>query len=262
MLPILTMIFFVFGLIIGSFLNVVILRYNTNKTFGGRSACMTCRTTLSWYELIPLGSYVALGGRCKNCKVKISIQYPLVELATGFLFAVLFLKLQNVFLTDPNLFIATFAYYALLFSLLIIIATYDIKHKIIPDIFSGIFGVIALIGIFIFPAASLALHLPSLWALLSGPIVALPFVLLWFLSGGTWMGLGDGKLALGLGWMLGLSVAISGIVVSFWTGAIVGIILMIFSKNYKMKSEIPFGPFLVFGTIVAFLFELHIFSSF
>ncbi len=259
MLTLLTIIFFTFGLIIGSFLNVVIARYNTERGFGGRSACMSCRTTLHWFDLVPLGSYLILGGRCRTCSVRISMQYPMVELVTGLIFALLFLKFQNIFLLNTLHFALTYAFYGTLFALLIVIATYDLKHKIIPDAFSFAFGALSFLGIFIFGEGGLGLHVPHWSEFLSGIFIALPFALLWLLSRGAWMGLGDGKLALGLGWMLGLSRALSGIVLAFWTGALVGIFLMVLSRNYKMRTEIPFAPFLVFGAIVAFLFDLNIF---
>lgn len=260
MIVTLGIIFFIFGLIIGSFLNVVIYRYNTTRSLGGRSACMSCQNTLSWHELIPLFSFIALQGRCKTCKTKISIQYPLVELMTGLSFALLFLKFQNVFFADMFIFAITFAYYAFMFSLLVVIATYDLKHKIIPDQLSLIFGIISFIGLFFFTTSGFLPHQPGALELFSGVLVALPFAFLWLVSGGTWMGLGDAKLAIGLGWLLGLSRAFSGIVVAFWSGAIIGILLLFFSKKHSMKSEIPFAPFLVFGTLLAFLFELHLFG--
>ncbi|MBI2627470.1 prepilin peptidase [Candidatus Nomurabacteria bacterium] len=152
MLFLLLVIFFILGLIIGSFLNVIIYRLNTARSFGGRSACMSCQNRLCWYELIPLFSFLGLGGRCRSCKTKISIQYPLVELATGLIFALLFFKLQDVFYTNSLVFFITYDYFALLFSLLLVIATYDLKHKIIPDILSFAFGALAFIGLFFFSA--------------------------------------------------------------------------------------------------------------
>jgi len=259
MLAIVTTTFFVLGLIIGSFLNVVILRYNTGRSFGGRSACMTCESELRFHELIPLFSFFALSGRCLSCKTKISIQYPLVELATGVLFAGLFLKFQDLFFTSTLAFAFLYAFYALLFSLLIVIATYDIKHKIIPDLLVFIFGLLAFLSIFILNPSGIYPHWPNLWELVSGVLVSLPFALIWLLSRGTWMGLGDAKLALGLTYLLGLSRMLSAVVISFWAGAIVGLLLLIFSKSHGMKSEVPFAPFLVFGAIAAFLFELHLF---
>ncbi len=220
---------------------------------------MSCQSTLLWYDLVPVLSFCALGGRCRNCKTKISIQYPLVELASGLIFAGLFLKFQDLFFVNTLSFAFTYAFYATMLSLLLVIAVYDIRHKIIPDIFALIFGILAFVGIFLFNASGFSPHLPTLWEFLSGLFLSLPFALMWFLSRGTWMGLGDAKLAVGLGLLLGPAKILSGAVLSFWSGAIVGIGLVIFSKKLKIKSEIPFAPFLVLGTILAFFFELHIF---
>ena len=123
-----------------------------------------------------------------------------------------------------------------------------------------VFGILAFIGMFLFSGYGFNPHIPSVWEFLSGIFIALPFALMWLISKGTWMGLGDAKLSLGLGWLLGLSRVLSGAVVAFWSGAIIGLILIIFSKKHGMKSEIPFAPFLVFGALIAFLFELHLFS--
>jgi prepilin signal peptidase PulO-like enzyme (type II secretory pathway) len=224
--------------------------------------------TLSWYELFPVFSYLGLRGRCKNCKTKISIQYPLVELVTGLIFAGLFLKFQDIFLLSTLEFSFVYAYYAVVFSLLVVIAVYDIKHKIIPDSLSLALGILAFIGLFIFGNSNFLgfygfyPHIPSIWEFLSGPIIATPFAFFWLVSGGRWMGLGDAKLALGLGWLLGLSGALSGVVMAFWIGAIVGITLVIFSPKHGMKSEIPFAPYLVLGTLLAFIFSLSLFPLF
>ena len=255
----LAFIFFVLGLIIGSFLNVVILRFNTERSFGGRSACMVCLNKLSWYELIPVFSFLGLRGRCRNCKTKISIQYPLVELVAGLIFTALFLKFQDVFFANTIIFSFTYAYYATAFVLLLIVAVYDLKHKIIPDTLALLFGILTFLGLFLFGSYGFYPHLPSIWEFLSGLLIAAPLALFWLVSRGTWMGLGDAKLAIGLGWLLGLSRALSGVVVAFWVGAIIGLSLVIFSRKHGMKSEIPFAPYLVLGTLIAFLFELHLF---
>ncbi len=251
-------LFFSFGLIIGSFLNVVIYRYQT-KSLGGRSACMSCRSKLEFYELIPILSYLVLGGRCKSCKTKISMQYPLVELITGVIFASIFFKFQNILYIDAYGFAGLFIYYALAFALLLVIAIYDLRHKIIPDQLSFMFGLLAFVGLFLFNSFGFYPHIPSILEFFSGFMTALPFATLWLVSRGAWMGLGDGKLAVGLGWLLGLSRAVSGGVVAFWSGAIIGIMLLLTQKRYGMKSEIPFAPFLVLGAYLAFIFELHLF---
>lgn len=220
---------------------------------------MNCQHQLCWYELIPLISFLGLRGRCKVCKSKISKIYPAVELTTALTFAGLFFKFQDVFFSNLGSFLITYAFYAVLFSLLIVIAFYDLRHKIIPDRMSLLLGLLSFIGLFLFNSNGFYPHMPSLTDFASGLVIALPFFLFWLLSKGTWMGLGDAKLAVGLGWLLGLSRVLSGVVLSFWMGAAFGIILIFGTRQYGMKSEIPFAPFLVFGSIVAFLFELHIF---
>lgn len=263
MIPTLTIIFFVLGLIIGSFLNVVIIRLNTERSLGGRSGCMSCGHTLSWHELIPVFSFLFLAGRCLKCKAKISFQYPLVELITGLVFALLFLKFQDAFFLNTLIFSFTYAYYAAVFSLIVVIAVYDLRHKIIPDVLSFILAILGFVGLFLLNSngmLSFSMHLPTLWGFLSGFIIAAPFAFFWLISKGAWMGLGDAKLAIGLGWVLGLSRAVSGVVVAFWIGAVVGIFLVVFSKDHGMKSEIPFAPYLALGALLAFLFELHLFG--
>ncbi len=267
MIPFLVIVFLVLGLIIGSFLNVVIFRLNTRKSFfgsfGGRSGCMSCQNKLAWYELIPVFSFLGLRGRCKNCKNKISLQYPLVELMTGFIFALLFFKFQDLFFFQTLTFSFTYAFYALIFSLLTVIAVYDLKHKIIPDILSLVLGFLTLAGLFFLQgngSLSFPLHWPTLLEFFSGPIIATPFAFFWLVSSGRWMGLGDAKLAISLGWLLGLVGALSSVIFAFWVGAIVGLSLIIFShKKHSMKSEIPFAPYLVLGALLVFLFDLYLF---
>ena len=260
-----TILFFVFGLIVGSFLNVVIIRHNTSRSLGGRSGCMVCEKKLAWYELIPVFSFLFLKGRCKGCQTRISIQYPLVELVTGLIFSLLFVKFQTLFQINPQSFYLTFIFYAVAFSLLLVIAVYDLRHKIISDKLVLIFSIITFLGLFLFTAHGLPAqagflpHWPTLWQFGAGLLIALPFAFLWLVSKGAWMGLGDAKLAVGLGWLLGLAQGLSGLVLAFWTGAIVGVALLFLSKKYSMKSEIPFAPFLVLGAILAFFFSLNVF---
>ena len=124
-------IFFLFlGAIIGSFLNVVILRYGKDS-LDGRSHCMGCDKQLKWWELIPIVSYVFLRGKCSGCGKKISIQYPLVELLTGLLFLGAYLKLEHIL---------EILFVSLLFSILVFVLVYDLYHKIIPDFFSYSFA--------------------------------------------------------------------------------------------------------------------------
>ena len=176
MIVLLTTIFFILGLIIGRFLNVVIYRLNTARSLGGRSACMSCKSSLAWYELIPVFSYLGLQGRCKSCKTKISLQYPLVELASGLMFAALFLKLYQggeeiYFWLDPG-FVISYIYYATAFSVLLVIAVYDLRHKIIPDRLAILLGVLAFLGLFFFQNSYFDVHAPSMLEFLSGILIA------------------------------------------------------------------------------------------
>jgi len=149
-----------------------------------------------------------------------------------------------------------------MFSLLIVISVYDMRHKIIPDKLVYIYAVIALFSIFVNQTGMGSFFItPPLMSVLSGPLFALPFALLWLVSRGRWMGLGDAKLTLGLGWMLGPLATLAMITLSFWIGAVVGLALMFFSRRkIGMKTEIPFAPFLIISTFIIFIFSVDIFS--
>lgn len=238
---------------------MVVYRFKTKRSLGGRSACMSCRAQLRFYELVPLFSYIFLRGRCRTCCSRISIQYPLVELISGIIFASLFWKFQSWFWTDPRLFLINFIFYSLAFLILLAISTYDIKHKIIPDEMSLALGVISLAGLFLFCTGGVAIHTPKLTDFLAGVYLFLPFALLSLGSRGAWMGFGDAKLALSLGWLLGVARGLSGVVLAFWIGTIAGVFLMLGKKKYGLKSEIPFAPFLAIGAFLAFIFNLNLF---
>jgi leader peptidase (prepilin peptidase)/N-methyltransferase len=242
------LIAFVFGTIIGSFLNVVSLRFRTGIGLGGRSMCMKCGKMLTWKELIPIVSFLYQRGACKGCKSRISWQYPLVEFAAGIVFASICFRFPPL----TSLTAITTAAYLLATCLLLPIAAYDWKHKIIPDQLVYAFDTIALASVFIGGASWL--HAPHLATLLAGPIIALPFAFLWLVSKGTWMGLGDAKLALGIGWLLGLNGGVNAVILAFWVGAILGVIFMVATyKRYKSRLEIPFGPYLILGMYLALL---------
>lgn len=253
---------FVFGLIIGSFLNVVILRYNTGKGIGGRSGCMSCGATLQTVDLIPLLSFVWNRGRCRFCGRPISWQYPLVEISTGVLFLLTYLAFGlPLSLTE----IVIFLIYLIAIAILTVITVYDIKHKIIPDSFVYAFAMLGIIKLATLYFAGLSI---SAWDLLAGPILFLPFFLLWYFSKGQWIGLGDGKLALGIGWLLGLSSGGAAIILGVWIGAAVSIIMLIFYKIklfkarnlLTMKSEVPFAPYLILGFLIVLFLHLNILS--
>jgi leader peptidase (prepilin peptidase) / N-methyltransferase len=250
---------FFFGAIIGSFLNVVILRYRSGRTIGGRSACMTCSKVLTWHELIPIGSFLTQRGKCVKCKTRISWQYPIVEAITGFLFVLVFYRFEYLLLSTPILFALLFAFHALLVCILIILSVYDIKHKILPDKFVFLFASLAVIGMFLIKGDAIVLHFPHYTDMLAGILLPVPFTLIWYFSKGEWMGLGDAKLMIGIGFLLGFSKGTAAILISFWIGAIVSIVLLVIGKclpkkmAVSLKTAIPFGPFLALGTIIVLL---------
>jgi prepilin signal peptidase PulO-like enzyme (type II secretory pathway) len=255
MTPTFLILIFIFGTLIGSFLNVVIARYNTGMTLGGRSKCFSCDRTLRWFELVPIFSFVAQGARCRRCKSKISFQYPLIEGGVGILFALIFWYFPPV--SVPAAFTSIF--YLLITSILVVITVYDAKHKIIPDPLVYTFAVLVLLRLFIGP--DLSFVVPNIWSILSGPLLALPFFCLWLFSRGTWMGLGDAKLMLGIGWVLGIGPGISAIVLAFWIGAIISLFWMfVVFRKFKTRYEIPFGPYLILGMYLVLFWNIQIFD--
>lgn len=244
---------FIFGTIIGSFLNVVAFRYNTGFGLNGRSKCLSCAKTLTWTELIPVFSFLAQKGACRKCKSKISWQYPLVELCGGLLFLFIFIQFPPTDLASGLL----TALYLLIAAILVVITVYDIKHKIIPDALSYFFAAVAFSTLFF--GGTTLFHVPFLINLLAGPLCALPFALLWLVSKGEWMGLGDAKLMLGIGWTLGFVGAISAMILAFWIGAVVSVVwMLVVFRHVKGRYEIPFGPYLILGMYLVLLFGISV----
>lgn len=241
---------FVLGAIVGSFLNVVALRWNTGLGIGGRSFCPHCGKTLRWYELVPIVSFLVLGARCMRCKSSISPAYLLVEVWTGLVFA-------SVYAVSASLMV--YAMYVLIFSLCIVITVYDARHKIIPD--PLVYAVIML-------SFAQALLLGRTWVdILAGPIIFSFFALIWLGSKGRAMGFGDAKLGLALGLLLGLSEGLSAIALAFWIGTLAVLAYLIVRKaalsgrhkSLTMKTEVPFGPFLVIGAWISLILSVDIF---
>lgn len=246
---------FILGTLIGSFLNVVAFRYNTGLTLKGRSKCFSCNKTLTWIELFPIISFILQGGSCRKCKSRISWQYPLVEICSGILFISVFYFFPPM---SPEASFDTI-FYLLITCLLLIITIYDAKHKIIPDALVYTFAIISFARLFLAP--DLSFQVPSLSTLLAGPIAALPFFLLWLVSKGKWMGLGDAKLMLGIGWTLGLAGSINSMVLAFWIAAAVSVIWMfVVMRKFKRHYEIPFGPYLILGMYLVLFFNVQVFD--
>lgn len=293
----LSIMFFVFGAIIGSFLNVVLYRFNTGRGLGGRSKCSSCKRTLSAGDLFPILSWIMLRGKCRTCESRISPQYVLIEIFTAVLFLFVYLKNAAILDSSPLIFAVSSITSLVIMTLLVLITVYDLKHKIIPDEFSYAFAVIAFLQLFLnfnYTTSSIYFGIPmaangfigyeGIMMLLSGIFVAFPFYFLWLVSSGKWMGLGDAKLALGIGWLLGIKYGFSAIVFAFWIGAVISLIVMggialmkFLSKKtrgghkagslarkfqsistIRFQSEIPFAPFLILGLLIVFFLNISV----
>ena len=279
---------FTLGTIVGSFLNCLVYRLKENKSFArGRSFCPKCKHILSWPDLIPILSFVWLGGRCRYCGQKISFQYPIVEIITGLLFVVAAnyeLRLPAITLAQAG--ITNYEFSALnwpvtikLFSLwfisscLIAIFIYDLKHYLIPDqvLYPAIAATFLYKTLAVLDCGNLNFGCvsdfgfrisdfhPLQQALLAGVGASLFFLLIWFVSRGQWMGFGDVKLALLMGLFLGWPSIVVALFSAFLIGAVAGIILLILGLK-KMKSEVHFGPFLITGTFIGLFWGQQIVS--
>ncbi|MDF1498393.1 MAG: prepilin peptidase [Patescibacteria group bacterium] len=268
-MSILYIFIFILGLVAGSFLNVVIYRLETEeKIVNDRSRCPKCKHVLSWLDLFPVFSFLLLKGKCRYCLKKISWQYPLVEIGTGILFVLVafYFPYFSFQLLSTKLF-----YLLLIISALIVVSVFDIRHYIIPD--KIIFPAIAVSLVYNFvvdfvlndymrldyvfsgngliSVLFLLLFASQFFNTLVAAFSAFGFFLIIFLlTKGNGMGGGDVKLAFLMGLILGWPLILLAVFLSFIFGSIFGLAL-IFAGKKKMKSMVPFGPFLVAGTFVS-----------
>lgn len=257
---------FLFGIVIGSFLNVVVDRLPRGESFFlGRSMCDHCNHKLSWIDLVPVVSFLLLGGKCRYCHKKLSWYYPIGELTTGVLFILLAYTLfgSNIVLLLAQLpYTIAFVYFAALISALIVIFYTDLKYGIIPFIVVFFALLITFLWYFIFsflhfPASSQLFFSPDnqflVSALWSAFVSALLFFALFFFSKGRGLGFGDVVYVFLMGLLLGFPKIVLGLYFAFLSGAIISVLLVLIHKK-KLKGEtVPFGPFLVSGTIISLL---------
>lgn len=242
----LSLLAFVYGVCLGSFLNVVSLRYIDGQlpapklpaTIRGRSVCQSCKKTLRWWELVPLISFVALRGRCARCRQAISYQYPLVELLMG-AFA---WRMFGLYHDRPITLVVT----AAIVALLLVLAVIDFKTFLLPDSF--ILGLVAVTVIAAFYQSY------SLTYVIGGIAAAAGFLLLlWILTRGKGIGLGDVKLMIPLGTLFGPWGATVVLFLAFCVGGIVGLYLLA-RRGATLKTAVPFGPFLIGAALLLLLF--------
>lgn len=241
----------ILGSIIGSFMNVVLIRFNTGRTTGGRSACSSCRTKLSFVDLIPVVSYLALRGKCRHCGSRFSSRYMWGELLTALLLVhgVLFAYVQGLTVLHGVLLAI-----ALLF--LLFISLYDMRHMVVP-----------MVPLALFLAVSLMFAVTrspdeALLYVLAGVLFGGFFLILFIISRGKWVGGGDAPVALGIGMLVGIVPSLLTLIFASYIGTAIylishaknGILRMVYSRHessLSLESEIPFVPLLFAGAILA-----------
>lgn len=236
-----TFFVFLFGLSCGSFFNVLIDRLPQSESlwFPG-SHCDFCRKPLRWFELVPVLSFLLQLGRCRRCRRRINLQYPVVELISGLAF-VFFYQSTGA---SPTAFAAS----VLLFGAFLVIAIADFKYQVIPDqmVAVGTLGALLLLAASSQPRG-LIFHA------LAGAVASALLLFLWYLTKGQGLGLGDVKLVFLLGLVVGFPRVVIMLYAAFLTGAIVGVILILIGRK-KWKSRMAFGPFLIIGFLLATAF--------
>jgi prepilin signal peptidase PulO-like enzyme (type II secretory pathway) len=223
---------------------------------------MSCGHTLSWYELFPFFSYIILRGRCKKCGGRIPFRLLCMEVLTALLFVFVYSNSDTLFFLAFGLIIS---------SLLIVIASYDMQHMVIPN--ELIITVICLATLYVGYEAYTA-HSFSVLVThgLSALSATLFYGFLWIISKGTWIGLGDVKFVFPLALMLSATQVFSFIALSFWIGAIISVLLLsiqkisqrgkryllFFQTPLTMRSEVPFAPFMIAGFILVFFQQINV----
>lgn len=283
---------FTFGAVVGSFINVLTIRYRPeNKIFdfkiiGGRSHCMSCQKKLAWFELIPIFSFIMQKGKCRKCGNKISWQYPLVEFLSGLIFVSVFWKFNfNHLILNSQLFFnyqfLIIAVWVLFFLGLLILSVIDFKFYIIPDsinLFLVFLGIILMIlnyrNFSVFNSSYLGryalffdinylkvfsnIFINHFFAF----IVALVFIgLIIVISRGAAMGWGDFKLAGALSLIFGWPDIVLVLAFAFIIGS-VAVLPLLIKKEKKMKDIVPFGPFLAVSSGVVFFFGFIIIDAY
>ncbi len=243
---------FVVGIAVGSFLNVLATRYRdggrifSSDILRGRSRCDFCGQTLRWYELVPLFSFAAQGGRCRHCHHRLSWQYPIVELFSGLIFVVV-----------PR-FASPAPVWVLAALTLLLMSLIDLRLSIIPDQLNWF---LALLGLAI--VAGKGITSISVW---ENHLLGAGFGLVLFggiiaVTRGRGMGLGDLKLAAALGFLFGWPEIVLLVMAAFAIGGVVSIVILAL-KLKSMKDALPFGPFLALAAVMVLFFGNYIINTY
>ncbi len=220
---------------------MLLWRLPQEKAPTGRSRCIHCDRVLSWYELVPVLSFIFLRGRCSSCHARIPLRYLFVEIICGLVFGLFGLLLWSN--AAPLASITTGVIVLVMTSLLL----FDLYYFLLPDVFTYTGILIAIISIFI-------RHLPYLPYIVAALILGSFFAILYAWSRGKWLGFGDVKLAILIGLVFGLPMAIWATLGGIWLGALIGLAMMAGGKA-SMKKALPFGTFLCCISLILLLFH-------
>lgn len=250
-----TLFFGLIGAAVGSFLNVVVFRtVQGTQWVSGRSQCDYCQTPLRWFDNIPVLSFLLLRGKTHCCGKKLALAHPLVELLSATLFMWWYgVGIFFIFkLTSHPYSILQPLFWLVVGVLLLGIVVADTLYFLIPDLFTFSLTVLVVLYRLLLLIAG-KMQGADVWlSLLSAVSLTGLFALLWLGTGKKGFGLGDVKFAFPMGLLLGWPRLVVGVMAAFVIGAAVGIVLMVFKKK-KLKQAVPFGPFLVLGTLIALL---------
>lgn len=241
---------FILGAVIGSGINCLVERRIAGRSWWrGRSACPQCQRALTWYELLPVISFLALRGRCRTCGCKLNWQYLLSEVFLGGFFVLAWQRsgLDLSVFSGQNfwpLLIVLRDWVAL--SFLAAIFWYDYREKMIPDAWSFLGGALAL-------SFNIFLGLSWYQILLGGAVISGFLGLQYIISKGRWIGLGDVKLGIFLGFLLGWPQVLAAIFLAYLLGGSLGGYLLL-RKKVTPKTAIPLGPFLTLATAIVLLY--------
>lgn len=237
---------FILGTFIGSFLGVIITRLPKGESIiRGRSHCDHCKKTLTILDLVPLFSFLFLQGKCRHCKARLSWFYPLIEVLTGALFVLISLHVGSTYQVVSIKYEIELFYYLFIVSALIVLFFIDLKYGILP--FSIIFPTIVVTFLYIILNTQYLL-LNNLFAALGAFLF---FLTLFLGTRGRGMGFGDVVYVILMGLLLGFPKIVLGLYIAFVSGAFISLILVWLQKKKLHGGIIPFGPFLVVGTLIS-----------
>lgn len=241
----------VLGLLVGGLANAFVMRTKESLIFTTARSCAVCATPVGAKELLPLVGYFMVKGRCNRCKAVTPWQYPATELVFGLLFVVFAARVLGLWNLDFPTFVngdhawLLFVRDALIASLLVLVFIFDYRASIIPDRLTIPAMIIALI-------ANLMLGVDVVTLLLGGFLLGSFFAVQFLISKGRWVGGGDIRLGMVMGFLLGPWLGLEALLISYVAGSMVGVGLLI-SQKRDMQSHVPFGTFMAIGTVVTML---------